>query len=221
MLAAVYQPAGAGSFPAVVFLHGTGGFQTPVLDIAQQIAQNGMIGIAVCWFGGHYQGGATVTPAPAQPVDIDCPNAPDIPTSDAASISASATAVSSFLKAVRTLPSVRADSVALYGASRGSITGTAVAFSGENLKAVVAVAGYTPAFFGQGLKAPVIVIHGTLDTVIPVQDARNFESGLRGMGKSVEAHYYDGAPHEVLFTEPWKTESRLQAITFLKAKLTI
>lgn len=221
MLAAVFRPIGTGPFPAVAFLHGTAGFQTPALEIGQTVAQSGMIGIAVCWFGGHYQGTSNPTPAPANPGDIACPNAPAIPATDFSGITASASQISAFLAAVRTLPGVKSDSIALGGVSRGSIAATAVAFTGESLKALVAVAGYTPAFYGQGLQAPVLVLQGTADTVIPEQDARNFENGLRAQGKTVEAYYYQGAPHEFFFVEPWKTPVRAQAIAFLKAKFEI
>ncbi len=221
MLAAVFRPAGTGTFPAVAFLHGTAGFQTPVLEIGQLVAQNGMVGIAVCWFGGQYQGTTNPTPAPPQPSDIACPNAPTIPSADVSGIANSASQISAFLAAARMLPGVKSDSIALGGVSRGSIAATAVAFTGERLKAIVAVAGYTPAFYGGGLQAPVLVLQGTADTVIPEQDARNFENGLRAQGKTVEAYYYQGAQHDFFFADQWKTQVRAQAITFLKAKFGI
>ena len=45
------------------------------------------------------------------------------------------------------------------------------------------------------LKAPVLGLFGSADDGIPVESVREFEAALKGLGKPVEIHIYDGAGH--------------------------
>jgi dienelactone hydrolase len=48
-----------------------------------------------------------------------------------------------------------------------------------------------------GWRVPALMLHGTADAAIPVSQAHDFEAALLAAGKSVEAHYYDGAGHNL------------------------
>lgn len=47
----------------------------------------------------------------------------------------------------------------------------------------------------RALGMPVLGIFGSLDKSIPVETVRAFESALKGLGKPVEVHVYEGADH--------------------------
>jgi dienelactone hydrolase len=60
---AVARPDGAGPFPVIVLLHGTHGFAHEYIRLAQELAQEGLIAVAACWFsGGSGMGTRFVTP---------------------------------------------------------------------------------------------------------------------------------------------------------------
>jgi len=70
-----------------------------------------------------------------------------------------------------------------------------------------------------GWRVPTLMLHGTADAAIPVSQAHDFEAALIGAGASVDAHYYDGAGHN-LSGEPAVHDDLLATITrFLCARL--
>jgi dienelactone hydrolase len=110
MIAAIARPGGTGPFPAVLILHGTHGFALEYVQLAQAMARRGVVGVAACWFaGGRGAGSRFITP-------IACPDAPHL---SAASSDTAQRTVAALVRAVRELPGVRADRVALFGHSRG------------------------------------------------------------------------------------------------------
>jgi dienelactone hydrolase len=46
-----------------------------------------------------------------------------------------------------------------------------------------------------GIAGPVLLLHGTGDALVPVEEARDLERALRARGADVEAKYYEGADH--------------------------
>lgn len=54
MLAAVARPLGSGPFPSVLLLHGSHGFAQEYVQLAQDLADGGLLAMAASWF----QGGA-------------------------------------------------------------------------------------------------------------------------------------------------------------------
>lgn len=48
-----------------------------------------------------------------------------------------------------------------------------------------------------GWRVPALILHGTADGAIPVSQAHDFEAALIAVGASVEAHYYEGAGHNL------------------------
>ncbi len=212
MLAAVFRPDGTGPFPVVVLLHSGEGFRVAHAQLAQFFTRSGFIGVAGAWFGGHFTMGPTKIPTTYRD-GISWPNEPALnlrlPEDPAAAANAMA-----LISAVQTLPSVRADRVGLFGLSRGSYIVLMIALSGADVKAVVAAAGYPSSKTANKLQAPVLILQGTDDTLVPVQEARRFESTLLAEGKSVEAHYYDGAPHAFWWLPQWEVDARQRAIAF-------
>ncbi|MFN2399507.1 MAG: dienelactone hydrolase family protein [Gemmatimonadaceae bacterium] len=221
MFAAVARPQGAGPFPAVIILHGSHGFAQQYVQLAQAMARSGVIGVGACWFaGGRGAGSRFITP-------IECPEAP--PLSDASSPVA-LQAVDALVQAVRSLPDVRPDRVALFGHSRGGgATLNYILGTGTVQAAVLNSAGYPVELAKRApeVKVPILMLHGTADspadggsTFTNVQMARDFEVALRRAGKRVEAKYYEGGGHNGIFTSATQYDDEVQRMTaFLKRHL--
>jgi dipeptidyl aminopeptidase/acylaminoacyl peptidase len=60
----------------------------------------------------------------------------------------------------------------------------------------------SPAGLASRVAAPALSLHGTADTTVNVQQAHDFEAALRAAGKTVAAHYYDGAEHTTWIAQP-------------------
>jgi dienelactone hydrolase len=221
MLAAVARPQGAGPSPAIIILHGSHGFAQQYVQLAQAMARGGLLGVAACWFsGGGGAGARFITP-------IDCPDAPAM--SSASSLVAMQT-VDALVQAVRTLPDVRPDRIALFGHSRGGgATLNYILRSGAVRAAVLNSAGY-PGELAQRaseVKVPMLMLHGTADspadggsTFTNVQMARDFEAALRRAGKQVDTTYYEGGGHNGLFSSSTQYDDAVQRmVAFLRRQL--
>ena len=146
-----------------------------------------------------------------------------------ASSPAALEAVDALVQAVRTLPGVRPDRVAIFGHSRGG--GAALHYilgAGAVQAAVLNSAGY-PQELSKGapaVKVPILMLHGVADSpadggsaLTNVQMARNFEAALRRAGKPVEATYYEGG-HIGIFTSAAQYDDEVQRIVaFLRRYL--
>jgi alpha-beta hydrolase superfamily lysophospholipase len=119
--------------------------------------------------------------------------------------------VKTLVEAVRALPDVRENQVALFGHSRGG--GAALDYvllhTGTVKAAVLNSAGYPPEVTARAsdVDVPILLMHGTADSptgggsaFTNVTMARAFEAALRNAGKVVEAVYYEGGGHETIFT---------------------
>lgn len=221
ILANVIRPSGSGPWPAVVLLHGQSGFSNAYLSLGAEIAQSGFVAIVGCWFGGHYDGASTADPpAPVSiPGAIACPDGPSLkPLTSTASVDD----VAALLTAARTLPGVRADRIALVGNSRGALAAVATAaLSRVSAQAIVGIGGAPPggALLALAITAPVLLIQGDADSVIPVDYAKSLEAALRGLGRTVEAHYYPNHGHGILFDTPRHAETVRHVTSFLDAYL--
>src|SRR6185369_11398801 len=90
--------------------HGSHGFAQEYVRLARDLASDGLLSVAACWFReGGGAGTRFITP-------IVWPNAPPRP--DPLSHEAMQT-VSALVQAVRSLPDVRPESIGLFGHSRG------------------------------------------------------------------------------------------------------
>lgn len=214
MLAAVARPQGSGPFPAIVILHGSHGFAQEYVRFAQAIARNGFIAIAPCWFSdGGGPGARFVTP-------IACPGAPPRP--EAASAAAQQT-VDALLQAVRALPDVHADRVALFGHSRGAGTALNYVLRHDTVQAAVLCSSGYPGELSTSatkLKTPILILHGVADgpadggsELTNVKMARAFEAALHRLHKPVEAKYYETGGHNGLFVHPDQFDDEVRQVS--------
>lgn len=119
----------------------------------------------------------------------------------------------------RALPEVDPDRVGLYGVSLGGSIAIAAAVRDERVPTIAtatafsswkAVAGDTLPVIGRwvvgpGIDAehlvkalgrrPLLVAHGTADSIVPVYHAERIAEAARGAGVDVEVRTYDGASH--------------------------
>ena len=219
--APVARPQGQGPFSAIIILHGSHGFAQEYVRLAEAMARNGVVGVAACWFsGGGGAGSRFITP-------IECPEAP--PISSASSPSAQRT-IEALVQAVRTLPGVRADRVALFGHSRGGGAVLQYILGGGVVQAAVLnSAGYPQDLVPRAaeLRVPLLMLHGISDspseggsTFTDVGMARAFEAALRRAGRLVEVAYYDGG-HNSIFTSTAQYDDEVERIAgFLRRYLT-
>ena len=207
LLAAVARPQGPGPFPALVILHGTHGFAEEYVQLARDMAQDGVLGVAVCWFTGHKGVGERfVTP-------IDCPDGPPFVDADGTErFRIARRSIDSFIDSLRARPDVNKNDIALFGHSRGG--GAALDYvllrTGKVRAVILNSTGYPAAVTGRAaeVNVPLLIMHGTADdprdggsAVTNVEMARKFVAAVRRMGKPVEAKYYNGSGHNALFSD--------------------
>lgn len=221
MLASVFRPEGPGPFPAVVLLHSQSGFTVEYLELGEDIADAGFVVVVGCWFADNYDGTSsadnptTVT----DPGGIACPDGPALKPATSPDATED---VAALVAAAATLPGVDDDRVALVGNSRGSITAVlTAALYPTSVDAVVAIGGAPPggALLASQITAPVLLLQGAEDSVVPVAYAQQLEQGLLALGRVVESHYYAGAGHGILFDTPYTPDVRARMDAFLRGQL--
>jgi dipeptidyl aminopeptidase/acylaminoacyl peptidase len=129
----------------------------------------------------------------------------------------------------RTLPGARADRIGLYGMSIGGYAALWDASTGADVRAVVADApAHAPTINPRpaklldvlaGLSAPLLIMHGTADKVVPVEQSREYEQAAHSLGKQLFAAYFDGADHIVSVQSESQAEARKRAVAFLRQHL--
>jgi len=219
MLAAVATPSGRGPFTTVIILHGSHGFAREYVQLAAALADRGVQAIAPCWFSGSSggKGSRFVTPIP-------CPGAPAIPT---ASSPQTLDTIDVLLEAADQLPGTRPDRIALFGHSRGGGAALNYILNRSGIyAAILNSAGYPPEVTSAAaqVQAPILLLHGTADDpadggspMTSVAMARNFEAAVRHARKPIEAHYYDAAGHNAIFTsKSQRTDVVQRIIKFLQ-----
>jgi dienelactone hydrolase len=180
----------------ILIVTGTEGVNTDYPRFAHELAARGFDVAFGCWFA---------SPGPTTPVDpaIGCADAPQfVGVSDAAvpDLDALVAGARSLLR--------RSSTVSLVGFSRGGGVAMLRATTGAS-DPVVSIAGMLrgTTAWGQlpsevdvvsraaGIVAPVLLLHGEEDNLVPVEQARAMELALRARGDDVEATYYRGADH--------------------------
>ena len=213
-MAAVARPTGAGPFPTIVLLHGSHGFAREYVDLARALSLEGVLAIAPCWFtGAEGPGVRFVTPIRS------CPDAPGRPEAES---QVARKTIDTLLQAVRTLPGVRGDRVALYGHSRGG--GAALQYAlhaGEVQALVLNSAGY-PAPLRERVKdvnVPLLILHGVADgtddggtAMTHVRMAQAFEKAMRSAGKPVESRYFETGNHNSIFTTAAQNDETVRLV---------
>jgi alpha-beta hydrolase superfamily lysophospholipase len=135
--------------------------------------------------------------------------------------------IDALLEAVRQLATTRADRIALFGHSRGG--GAALNYilrrSGV-YAAVLNSTGYPPEVTSAAaqVQAPILLLHGTADQpadggspMTSVEVARAFEMAVRKAGRPIQAHYYEAARHNEIFTSESQRGDEVQrTVRFLQ-----
>lgn len=222
ILMAVAYPNGEGPWPAVVILHGTHGFAREYVQLAKDISRDGVVAVAACWFAPGQGLGERFVSA------MDCPaGTPRI--SPHQSQEAMRT-IGAVVRAVRTLPGVRDNQIALFGHSRGGgAAWSHVTHNGKVRAVILNSAGYPDELIRGAAEftAPVLILHGENDgpedgggPMTKVSRARAFHSALQKAGKPVEAVYYPAGRHNSLFASPSQYADEVHRIrTFLRQYL--
>lgn len=224
--AAVATPKGTGPFPAIILLHGTHGFAQEYINMARRLADNGIVGIAACWFAGRKGAGVRfITPInfnDAPPLD----DAPGLDRFRVARLS-----IDTLLFEVRKLAQVQKNQVALFGHSRGGGAALDYAFThpGKVQAIILNSTGYPTEVVQRAtaLDIPILILHGTVDNpddggspLSYIAMARQFETAMRAAKKDVEVKYYEGSGHNAIFSNSAQfTDTVQQILQFLRKKL--
>jgi dienelactone hydrolase len=215
-LTAILRQQGTGPFPVVVVLHGASGLAKGHLSIAEDLARAGFLVVVGCWQAGEARtpGNAVCSEATPQAEWVADP---------------AANSGKELIAMAKTLPNAQADRVGLYGISRGGHAALWAASTGAGVQAVVADAPahrptITPAPASSQdvvarLDAPLLMLHGTADQVIPVEQSREYERAARALGKSIAVVYFEGIGHMPSLRPESQIEARQRAIAFLREKL--
>jgi dienelactone hydrolase len=221
MLAAVARPSRPGPFPSVILLHGADGFAREYVQWAQDLAHDGLLAVAACWFsGGGGSGSGFVTPIP-------CPQAPAF---NRDSHSGGIRALEALEQATRGLLGARPDRLGLVGHSRGA--GLILAYllqKGSAQAVVLHSAGYAnhPGTRAADFNVPILILHGTADpaeggtpSITDFQNAREFEAALRRENKPVEVSYAEGGGHNSFFINSTQRDAEMKRmVAFLLRRL--
>ena len=184
----------SGSTPGVLLVPGTDGLNTDYDAFAHELTRFGFDVAIGCWF-------ADVPSSPTSPV-IGCAGAPKFKGVTDAAVDDLGALVAAAKQGLQT------DNLTLVGFSRGGGIALLRASTGAS-EPVVSVSGMVEGrsnlgvFPGEvnvvsragGIDAPVLLLHGEADPVVPVQQARDMEAALRNRHVDVQAKYYPGAGH--------------------------
>ena len=222
VLLGVYRPRGDGPRPGVLLVHASGGLNTDYLAFARTLGAAGLDVVLGCWF-------ATVEQTSDQGITIPCTDAPPykgvvddaVPDLDALVDGAHEILGSS-------------TPLALVGFSRGAGIAALRATTGPP-EPLVLVSGMYEGWNGIGSTvpggevdvvqrvggdwhAPTLILHGTSDEAVPVSQAQHLADALRDHGVEVDAHYYEGAGHN-LSSDPRAPDFDQRILDFLCAHL--
>jgi len=184
------RPVGDGPFPAVLHLHGSGDTVANNVEFLEWFARAGYVALDV-----DYRA--------SSPGFIDVG---DIDTS---------------LEYLNTSGYVKSGAVAINGFSLGARLALREA-TRRSVRAVSAIAartssGANPTILDQAsrLTVPILLQHGTQDSVVPYNDSVLLATKLKGLGRSVEFFSYQGADHNTL---PWNQVYE-KVLTFFQTHL--
>ena len=184
------QPATGGKYPGIIMIHEWWGLNDQVKSMADILAREGYVVLAVDLFDGN----VATTVEGAQANLRENPNEETIPRMQAG------------LKYLRELPDVDPMRIASLGWCYGGGQSFQLGIN-EDLNATVIYYGrvLTDKSDLIELKEPVLGIFGIEDTSIQVEDVREFERLLKEQGTSADIHIYEGAGHA--FANPTNTQA--------------
>ena len=176
----VAKPRGDGPFPAVLLLHGCGGFNAYGAYVADRFSARGYVGVALDALG---------------------PNEPDGACTNPAGAGTEAAAARATLAWLRTQKYVEPDKLGVVGFSMGGIalldlidSRDAKAEPPAGLRAAVA---YYPACEDRGsaIAVPLAIFDGDADTVTPSAPCAALVKAATAAGKTAQITTYPGATH--------------------------
>jgi len=86
--------------------------------------------------------------------------------------------------------------IGVVGFSLGGALALALASRSSRIRAVVNFFGFEPHGLGKGRKLPpTLILHGSADRVVPVENAASVERLIRSQQGTVESHVYAGEGH--------------------------
>ena len=175
------KPQKEGIYPGIVMIHEWWGLNDNIKEMAKQLAAKGYVVLAVDLFGkvakDANEAKELITPLNKNPAD----------------------AIKNMKSAVaylRNLDNVDKNKIASMGWCFGGGMSLQLALN-DNLKATVIYYGQleTDTAKLSVIKWPVLGIFGSLDTSIPVESVKKFESALNELGIENEIHVYEGVGH--------------------------
>jgi len=172
------RPQKEGTYPGVVMIHENRGLRPEIRTMAEELAKEGYMVLAVDLFGKvveKQEDARALTSVFDQEKGIENMQA-----------------------AVSFLREKGAAKIASLGWCFGGRQSVALAISGENLDATVVYYGGNMATAQEELapiKWPVLGIFGDQDQAIPVEMVREFETSLNALGVEHEIHIYPGVGH--------------------------
>jgi len=192
----ILRALGDGPHPAILLVTGSEGLNSDYVVFARELTQRGFDVAIGCWFDGGKPVGA------ADP-RIPCERAPVFKGVTDSAVPDLDALVDDARRALGD-----PDHLALVGFSRGGGIAMLRATTGAP-EPVVSIAGMVEGTtaWGEapgevdvvarasGIVAPVLILHGTGDALVGVEQAQHLEAALRARGADVVAKYYDGMPH--------------------------
>ena len=203
-IAAVLRPNGPGPFPLIVWLHGGGpGFVSGEVSAAAHLAPGGFVVLAGCW-----------TVSSAEPAIRDGVSVPRVPCPQ--NYVSADDATQALVEVGQQLPGVKKGAIGLFGVSLGGPQAIRYAAISSAIGAVVldsSPRGPTK------VNVPVLLLGGTADPLVSIDEQRTYEQALQDSGRMVEAHYYDGGLHGVSVHGAFQEDAFRRVIDFYRRYL--
>ncbi|MFB3915322.1 MAG: dienelactone hydrolase family protein [Terriglobales bacterium] len=194
-----FFPLGAGPFPAVIALHGSGGLRGFAEEPARLLAARGFAVFVL-----HYFDRTGTNWADERSIRKHFP--------------LWMKAISDAVTYVGHQRQVDASRTALLGFSLGGYLALAVASQDPRVRAVVEFFGGIPEELSNTRQMPpTLILHGDADHIVPISEARNVEKLLQRIGTPYEIKVYPGAGH--VFTAPLMLDAGLRTLRFLQKHL--
>jgi dienelactone hydrolase len=203
-IAAVLRPTGPGPSPLVVWLHGAGpGLVAAEVSAATRLLPGGLMVLVGCW-----------TVSPAEPVTRDGISVPRVPCLQ--NYVSADDATQALVEVGQQLPGVKKGAIGLFGVSAGGPQAIHYAATSSGIGAVVldsSPRGPTK------VNVPVLMLVGTADLLVSVDEQRTYEQALRDSGATVESHYYEGGLHAVSVHGDFQDDAFKRSIDFYRRYL--
>lgn len=204
-VAAVLRPQRTGDFPLVVWFHGSDGLLAWEVPAARQLADGGFVVLVGCW---------KFTSAEVDVIrGISMPRIPCLE-----NFASADDATRALVEVGQKLPGVRKGAIGLFGLSAG---GPLALYYRDGSTRVGAVVVDSCSCFTGGFKvdAPVLMLGGTDDSLVPVRLQQEYEQTLRNLGTAVESYYYEGGRHVVTLPGELQADAIMRIVDFYQRHL--